>query len=801
MKRLSRFVLIVAGTLVVVLVLAVVFARLYFTDEKILATLRPRLEEKLNREIEIQSAELSFWGGLGVRLEQVTLGNAPGFVRPVFLHLDELDVKVQFWPLLKRKVVLDRVLIGPGELHLELDSLGNNWTGIIKSDTTAVPVTPVDSAIATLPKVPVVGNMEFIDITVSLDNYHDSSSLEMARINGQLELVPNEEELTAQARGEFSVGGGKYHAGKINVDLGQAKPELNFALRMGLRDKHIDLEQVTLTAFGIPIMLSGTVDLAGDPVKYAIGVKIDPVTLEHISEVVPDSIWRPHFPGGPPAGELQAEVTVSSPPPGSTFPYAEGKILLSNVGGSYGAKGIPFAVAGLDIRLNKTVATAAAQSMTIAEVPLSANVAIDQFDAPNFSGGINGTIEVARLVPLMKSAGAVETGGQIAIALSGFGAMKNWQAMSVNGLITLQNVRWRSADTTVMPIDDVSGTVRLTGREANVERFVLRSGPSTVEINGRIHELVPYLLHGFKNVGKPRFNFELRSPFIDLDQMFPGEDTSTTPPPLPLVDMIAEGPMQVDSAIYFGVPFGGVTGRINYADWILTISEIRGRVYGGAVTGTALVDFTNFNRPAFELKTEGQQIEVDELLTDFTGFGGHLFGKINLSGSFGGSGEEAWEVAQTLTAIGNVSMADGWFEGLGLLSALAGRTQIANIKDSGPIKDMTTNFWVEQGRLFCRDWRFTSEGTDYDVTGSVGFDGSLDYRIRIELPKKGGGSGLLSQLGDLLGAADGITLDLSLTGTYTNPVIGLDTKNNRRQFEDALKNKSKELLDQLLRKK
>ncbi|MFC1475745.1 AsmA family protein, partial [Candidatus Zixiibacteriota bacterium] len=297
MKRLLRLLAILAGTLVAALVLALIFARLYFTDEKILATVRPQLEEKLTREIEIQSAELSFWGGLGVRLEQVTLGNAPGFNRPVFLHLDELDVKVKFWPLFSGDVVFDRVLLGPGELRLEADSLGNNWTDIVKPDTTK-PVTPTDSLVAALPKIPLVGQMEFSDITVSFDDYCDGSSLELGRIDGWLEMIPQVEEIGARARGEFQIDSGSYTSPAITLDLAQAQPRFDFDLRVSLPKKSIGIDKSTLTIFGIPIRFSGTVENFTDTARYAIDVKIESTPLASVFEVLPDSLWLPSFPDG-----------------------------------------------------------------------------------------------------------------------------------------------------------------------------------------------------------------------------------------------------------------------------------------------------------------------------------------------------------------------------------------------------------------------------------------------------------------------------------------------------------------------
>jgi hypothetical protein len=143
-------------------------------------------------------------------------------------------------------------------------------------------------------------------------------------------------------------------------------------------------------------------------------------------------------------------------------------------------------------------------------------------------------------------------------------------------------------------------------------------------------------------------------------------------------------------------------------------------------------------------------------------------------------------------------MTEGRFEKLDLLSTLAGQARLSGIHNSGPIKDMVTDFWVEEGRLFCRDWSFASSGTRYNLAGSVGFDGSLDYRIKIDLPRSSGDRGVLSALGDMFSGSSGwISLNLALTGTYTQPVIRLDSRENRQDFERNLKAKARELLQNL----
>jgi len=386
------------------------------------------------------------------------------------------------------------------------------------------------------------------------------------------------------------------------------------------------------------------------------------------------------------------------------------------------------------------------------------------------------------------------------MAITGFGAVSNWHNMNLSGRVDLSGLRWRTPDTTAPAIDDLTGTIKFGGMGAEIERLSLRSGPSLLVLTGKIERLVPYLTRLGKSADKPHLQFALTSPFADLGRLIP-EDTSTAAvPPLPIIDLVADGTINVDSAVYFKVPVGALTCQAHFADLKLTLSDVRGRVYRGVATGNVTVDFADWNRPAFVIDAKGEGVEANDFIEHFTGFGGHLFGKITLAGTFGGQGENTSKILESLTAKGDMSMIEGRFEKLDLLSALGRQVGIGGIRDSGPIKDMAAYFWIESGRLYCRDWSFVSSGTRYNLVGSVGFDGSLDYRIRVELPKTGRDGGVFSALGQMLsGGAGGVALNLALTGTYKEPVIALDSRENQQIFEQNLKAKAKGLLESLRR--
>ena len=805
MRRVLRFLAVLAATLVIVLVLALVVGRVYFTGERILSLLRPRLEQHLNRSIEIKDAQLSFWKGLGVRLEGVTVGNALDFGRPYLVHLDLLDIKARFWPLLRGRVVLDRVLVGPGELRLEIDELGrNNWTGIVKGDTAAAPVTPVDSALAAFPKIPIAGKMEFTEVTVSLDDHQRMRMFELTGISGRSEVVLHTADSTVTAAGTFRVAGGEVLGKARSWKLARINPELDFDLWFSTPRRRLELRNVAIRAFGTTVEITGAVERLGDTPAYALNVRMQPVSLADVVAQLPDSLWRPYFPGGPPEGSVQAQFTAHNPPSGERFPALDGKVIVTDIRGRLGEKSIPVAASALNIRLARTVISLSTQSLTVADLPLTASLTIDQLQAPNFSAGLSGDFDVAPVAGVLYPDKSIDAGGRVKFAISGFGAVRNWRNMNLSGRADLAGLRWHTPDTMAIAIDDVTGTIKFNGTGAEIEKLTLRSGASLIDFRGKIDRLAPYLARFGKSEEKPHLQFAVESPFADLDRLIP-EDTSTAAmPPLPIIDLVADGTIKLDSAVYFKVPVSGFTCLAHFADLKLTLSEVKGRVYGGTAGGTVTVDFTEWSRPSFVIDAKGEGIEANDFIEHFTNFGGHLFGKLNLIGTFSGQGEEVPDILKSLTAKGGVAMAEGRFEKLDLLSALSAQAGIGGINPpaaDGPIKDMAADFWIEGGRLFCRDWSMVSSGTRYNLAGSVGFDGSLDYRIRVELPKGSGGNNVLSALGQMFASGSGgIALNLALTGTYQQPVVKLDSRENQQLFEQNLKVKAQGLLEGLRKK-
>ena len=98
---------------------------------------KPRIEqlakEHTGRELSIAGdIELSLFPWLGLKLQKVSLGNAPGFSPASFAELDAMHVRVKLMPLLSREVEMDTVEISGLRLQLSRNAEGvTNWADLM----------------------------------------------------------------------------------------------------------------------------------------------------------------------------------------------------------------------------------------------------------------------------------------------------------------------------------------------------------------------------------------------------------------------------------------------------------------------------------------------------------------------------------------------------------------------------------------------------------------------------------------------------------------------------------------------
>ncbi|MBL6929523.1 MAG: AsmA family protein [Rhodospirillales bacterium] len=192
-----------------------------------------------------------------LRLEGVTLANAPGAAQPDMLKLDRLEAEVDLMPLLSGEARINRVLLSGVEIALEIDKDGRpNWQF---EEVASAP--SEDGAGVELPFTPVVKSVVLENVKVSFSDAVSGQSF--ATVLNELTVKSDSPGSPLAVRGKGTFGDAPY---EFNGDMGAISALLGGeTFPMGL----------TASAFGAKVGVEGTIakPLEGTGIDLAVSVE------------------------------------------------------------------------------------------------------------------------------------------------------------------------------------------------------------------------------------------------------------------------------------------------------------------------------------------------------------------------------------------------------------------------------------------------------------------------------------------------------------------------------------------------
>ena len=144
---------------------------------------------------------LSIFPWVGLTVENVALGNADGFKAKQFAAIQQLDVKVNVLPLLKKEVQINTIRLHGLDVSLEVASdKSNNWSSLVQSEAAsadeastadvtpeAIKQAPAEQTIAEEGESPLqslkVEGFEFIDATIRYDDRSSNTIATVSELN------------------------------------------------------------------------------------------------------------------------------------------------------------------------------------------------------------------------------------------------------------------------------------------------------------------------------------------------------------------------------------------------------------------------------------------------------------------------------------------------------------------------------------------------------------------------------------------------------------------------------------------
>ena len=126
-----KWLLIVGGSLLVLLIAALLLIPLFVDVEKYKPEIERQVSSTVGRPFAIKGPlKLSLFPWAGVAFSDLHLGSPPGFTEKEFLVVKSFDVRMKLLPLLSKEVQVQRFVIEGPKIVLEKDKAGRaNWEG------------------------------------------------------------------------------------------------------------------------------------------------------------------------------------------------------------------------------------------------------------------------------------------------------------------------------------------------------------------------------------------------------------------------------------------------------------------------------------------------------------------------------------------------------------------------------------------------------------------------------------------------------------------------------------------------
>jgi uncharacterized protein involved in outer membrane biogenesis len=797
---------IVVG-IILLIIAATVVVKLVFTKEKLMAMLVPRIETALKRKVEIQDVSVSIWRGLGVDVNGMKVLNPPGFNQPTLLQFDQLQVRVKFLPLLHKRIEISKLILKDPVINLEKTPAGvSNYADLTESKGGKI-ILPI-----------AFDQMEIKNGEIHYQDSQGGKKIYLHHLDQSARLSLDEKMENASVVGKITVP-------QIELSLPDYKgklPPLTLSIEhdvnLNMPGDWLDVKSIKIGIAKIEMEVKGKIENISTVPVLNLVVESNEIPMSDLIASLPQTeaslVSKLKL-----SGDMKITALFKGATKGEQPLQARGKIELNNVKVDFSGVPESFNMPYGEVNFTNQSLNFYTSQAKLGQAPVELKVVVDNFSDPNLTAELKAKLNLAMVSEIVQMPEKTSLAGNADINVKASGKIKKAvktmgpEGMNVSGQLQLSNVE-ATTPTLGVPVSNLNATFSFQKGNVDIPNLSLSLGKSSLTLQGKVNGGIQYFL--FKQGEEPHLEFSMSSPLLNLDEILPpspetkpGEKTASADTILPLPNIDVDGQISIQKTIFRQVELTDLSAKVEVKDGVLHLDNVASKVYSGSVGGKVTCDLNDIEQIPYNIDVTANQIEANDFLSRFTGFDNHLYGKLNMTADFSGKGNELTDLQKTLIAKGKVTFTDGKLVNWDILNKIASFLKMDSFKEQ-QIKTLWNVFRIENSRVWFDDFSAVTQDGDYKLTGSVGLDGSLDYKLNAVL------SPVLSTKFDALGSFSNylkndqgrVVLDIKVKGPVTNPEFYLDTSQPQEKLkqdvkektQEQLKEKGQDLLDQLLKK-
>ncbi|MCK0178911.1 AsmA family protein [Flavobacteriaceae bacterium S0862] len=407
-----------------------------------------------------------------------------------------------------------------------------------------------------------------------------------------------------------------------------------------------------------------------------------------------------------------------------------------------------------------------------------------------------------------------------AIETNSYNRIKN------NGSVSITDFIFSSEDI-VNPIHISKADLTFKPGTISLNNFAAKTGESDINATGTIKNLIGFLMQKNKLQG----DFKVKSNIFAVNDFMVAQDdtaeenkTTANTESLKIPEFLdCNITADVNTVIYDNLNLKDVSGALAINNQQANLKGLTSKLFEGilAITGNvstqeATPTFNiNLGVDNFDIAKSFNGLELFQSLAPIaTALQGKLNSTINLKGNLNQSfTPELASISGNTFAQLFVSSVNS--EKLQVLGELQENLNFIDFEKLN-LDDLKTNLSFENGLVHVKPFNVTYQDIDFQVSGSHGFDKSLNYKAVLNVPAKylgGEVNRLIGRINDNEVNKITIPVTANISGTYTSPQVSTDLTSGisnltkqlieieKQKLLNAGKDKLKDLLDGVLNNK
>ena len=438
---------------------------------------------------------------------------------------------------------------------------------------------------------------------------------------------------------------------------------------------------------------------------------------------------------------------------------------------------------------------------------------------PGITADLKGTIDLSSVKEFIPTEKGDELSGIIKTDISIAGNMssidkKEYDKFKAVGSLAIDKMNYKS---TTLPYVVQLNTMLLNFSTQFVElaKFDAKMGKSDVQASGRIDNLIQYMFKDSLIKGSLAIN----SALMDINELMGPETPSTaatpaatTAPTSTASTGVAEVPANIDfnldakigKVIYTNLVLDNMVGNILIRNQKVDMTNLHMNTMGGALTINGFYETSNPKKPTTGLNLKVDNFDIQETFKSFNTVqklapvGQYAKGKFtatleNFNTSLNDKMEPDLNAVKANGTFKTAKVSVGGFPPFAKLGEALKIEQLKNME----VDNLLVNYQIKDGRVVMAPFDTKVANVPTNISGSTGFDQTIDYKWKMEIPKAMFGGAANSALTNLLAqgnaaagtnvaVGDKIKVTALFGGTVMRPEVKTSLKDDAKSTVAAV---------------